>query len=287
MIDGHIFDGIDCDAIAPQLKMQVFHLLIVARTAQNGDGLPCLDVVAFLFQKGCIVLIHREIAVGMLNTDAIAVVDAPCRKHNGTIQGGIDNFVAIGDDIDAKMPFVSIESLDDGAVDGDKEILHQRTRLGGWNIVGTKEVVLVLGSIFGTQDAVLNRFLQRDGVYNLLRQRLIDPHRGQTAIGGKVVTLHDFLDVLEIDVFLLQLFFDRVGAETEQVDLTVEVGVGVTRDIFAQGREGDDEGRDDDEQEGDAYDNQNQIQKVEFEIEDGAAALVVRHQEVVFPVQLL
>ncbi len=267
--------------------MQVFGLLFIARTAQNGDGLPRLDIVAFLFQKGCIVLIHREIAVSMLNADAIAVVDAPCRKHNGTIQGGIDNFVAIGDDIDAKMPFVSIESLDDGAVDGDKEILHQRTRLGGWNIVGTKEVVLVLGSIFGTQDAVLNRFLQRDGVYNLLRQRLIDPHRGQTAIGAKVVTLHDFLDVLEIDVFLLHLFFDRVGAETEQVDLTVEVGVGVTRDIFAQGRESDDEDGDDDEQQGDAYDNQNQIQKVEFEIEDGAAALVVRHQEVVSPVQLL
>ena len=267
--------------------MVIYSTVIVARTAQNGDGLPCLDVVAFLFQKGCIVLIHREIAVGMLDTDAIAVVDAPRGKDHRAVKRGVDDFVAIGDDIDAKMPFVSIESLDDGAIERDKEILHQRTRLGGWQVVGAEEIIMVLGRIFGTQDAVLLRFLQRNGVDNLLRQRLINPHRGQTAIGGKVVTLHDFLDVLEIDVFLLQLFFNRVGAETEQVDLTVEVGVGVARDVFAQGREGDDESRDDDEQEGDAYDNQNQIQKVEFEIEDRAAALVVRHQEVVPPVQLL
>lgn len=284
MIDGHIFDGIDCDAIAPQLKMQVFHLLIVARTAQNGDGLPCLDVVAFLFQKGCIVLIHREIAVSMLDADAIAVVDTPCRKHNGTIQGGIDDFVAIGDDIDAKMPVVGIEGLDDGAVDGDKEILHQRTWFGGWQVVGTEEIIMVLGRIFSTQDAVLLRFLQRDGVEDVLRQRLIDAHRSQSTVSGKVIAFHNLLHVFEIDVLLLQLTMNRVGAETEQVDLTVEVGVGVAWDVFAQGRESDDEDGDDDEQQGDAYDNQNQIQKVEFEIEDRATAFVVRHQEVVSPI---
>ena len=100
-------------------------------------------------------LVNREIAVGMLNTDAIAMAHAPCGKDNGAIQSGIDDLVAIGDDVDAKMSVIGIETINHRAINGDKEILNQRTWLGGRQIVGAKEVVLVLGLVFGAKDAVL------------------------------------------------------------------------------------------------------------------------------------
>ena len=230
-------------------------------------------------------LIHREIAVGMLDTDAIAVVDAPRGKDHGAVQGGVDDLVTVGGDVDTKMPIVGVEGIHNRAIEGHKEVLHQGTGLGWRQVVGTKEVVLVLGFVFSTQDTVLFRFLQRDSVGDAFREGFIDVKRSQGAVGSEVVTLYDPLQVLEIDVLLVHLLRERVGTEVEQIDLAIEVGVGIARYVFAQGRESDDDGSDDDEQQGHADDHQKEVEQVEPEIEHGTAALVVRHQEVISPVQ--
>ena len=70
-------------------------------------------------------LIHREIAIFMLDADAIAVVDAPSGKHHCAIQGGINNLVAVGDNVDTKMSIIGIKAINNGASERDKEVFHQ------------------------------------------------------------------------------------------------------------------------------------------------------------------
>ena len=109
-------------------------------------------------------LVDGEIAVLVLDADAVAVVDAPVGEHDGAVEGGVDDLVAVGGDIDAIVAFVGIEGLEDGAGERHEEVLDQRAGFGRRQVVGTKEVVLVLGLKLGTQQAVLSRLAQRDGV---------------------------------------------------------------------------------------------------------------------------
>ena len=85
----------------PQLEMQVLVCFLVARASQNGDGLTCPDIFSLLLQQGGVVLVDGEVAVFMLDADAVAVVDAPVGEHYGAIKGGIDNLVASGGNVDA------------------------------------------------------------------------------------------------------------------------------------------------------------------------------------------
>ena len=111
--------------------------------------------------------------------------------------------------------------------------------------------------------------------------------RSQGTVGGEVVAFDDTFHVFEIDVFLLQLPLDGVGTEAEFIYLAVDVGVGISRNVFAQRREGDDKDGDDDEQQRDADDDEDEVEQVQFEVEHGFPGIVARHQEVVFAVQLL
>ena len=77
----------------------------------------------------------------MLNPNAIAIVDAPCGEHHRAIKGGINDLVAFGGNVDTVMPHVGIERTDDRPCERNVEILHQRTRLGGRQIVVAEEVV--------------------------------------------------------------------------------------------------------------------------------------------------
>ena len=223
----------------------------------------------------------------MLYTNAIAAVDAPGGEDDSAVKSGVDDLVAIGGDVDAIVTLVGVEGVDDGAVERHKEILHQRAGLGGRQVVVAKEVVLVLCLIFGAQQTVLHRFLQRDGVGDALGQRFVDIGNGQGAVVSEVVAFHDAFQVLKVDIPLLHLTADGIGAEVELVHLAVEVGVGVSRDVFAQRREGDDEGRDDDEQQSDAKDDPDEVEQVKPELEHGVARLIVRHHEVVLAVEFL
>ena len=205
----------------------------------------------------------------MLDADAVAVVDAPVGKHYGAIESGIDDLVASGGNVDAIVTFIGIEGFKDGAVEWDEKVLHQRTRLGGRLVVGTEEVVLVLGLIFGTQQTVLQRLAQFNCIDDTLRQGFIDVERSQGTVGGEVIAFDDFLEVIEIDIFFGHLPFDGVGAKTKFIHLAVEVCVGVAWDVFAQGCEGDDEDGDDNKQQSDADDDKDQVEQVQLEVEDG------------------
>ncbi len=184
------------------------------------------------------------------------------------------------------MPLGRIEAIDDVASKRDEEVLHRQVGLGGHQVVA-KNIELVLCLVFSTQDTVLFGLVQRDSVGDTEGQRFVNIETDLSGVGGEVVALDDTLQILEIDVFLLHLLFERVGAEVELIDLAVEVGVGVARDVFAQGRESDDEACDDDEQQGHADDDQHQIEEVQPEVEHRPPTLVVRHEEVVLAIELL
>ena len=130
--------------------MEVFGVCAIARVTQDSYGLARLHVVALFFQQGSIMLIHREIAIFMLDADAVAIVDTPCGKHHSAVQGGINDLVSVGSNVDAEVTYVGIEPVDDGAVERYEEVLHQRVGLGGRQVVVTEEVILALGLLFGT-----------------------------------------------------------------------------------------------------------------------------------------
>ena len=223
----------------------------------------------------------------MLDADAISVVDTPGSEDHRAVQGGINDLVTIRGDVDTIVPYSRIETFGDDARKRNEVILDRLGRPDGTKQIFAKEVVLVLGLVFGTQQTVLHRLLQRNCVGDAFRQWLIDINRCQSTVGGKVVAFDNLLYILEIYVFLFHLTAERIGTEVELVYLAVEVGVGVARNVFAQGRECDDERRKNDQQQCHANDDQNQIEQVEPKIEDFLARRIVRHEEVILTIELL
>lgn len=126
---------------------------------------------------------------------------------------------------------------------------------------------------FGSQGAVLRRLPDLDGVDVEACHRSVDIVLD--AVVAEIITFNDQLEVVEIDVFAMQLVLDRVGPAIQHIDFTLQRGVGVSGNVFAQWCEGDDESGKGDEDDDAGNDDDDEVQQINPEVHDGLHGLVM------------